>query len=88
LFARANTSFSSPMKPEQTLLAATTDPEKALMLVLWRDRDAIPIPIPGNWPRIYIYLFVTVLCGTRVIVCPAELSECYLFGICLLFVCF
>jgi len=74
------------MKPDQALLATTTDPEKALTLALWRDRDAIPIPIPGNWPRIYTYLFVTVLCETRVIVCPAELSKCYLFGICLLFV--
>jgi hypothetical protein len=50
LFARANTRLSTPMmKP------ATTDPEKALMLALWRDRDAIPIPIPGSWPK---YLFV------------------------------
>jgi hypothetical protein len=85
-FPRNDRWLSTPMmKPDQTLLAAATDPDKALMLALWRDRDAIPIPIPGNWD-LSMYSFVTVLCGTSVIVCPAELSECYLFGICLLFV--
>jgi hypothetical protein len=52
-FPRNDRWHSTPMmKPDQTLLAATTDPDKALMLALWSDRDAIPIPILANWPRI------------------------------------
>jgi hypothetical protein len=57
----------------------------------WRPKEyrAAATPIEAVRPFKVFYLFVTVLCETRVIVCTAELFGvlfvCYLFVICLLF---